>query len=104
VLAAVVVAAGLWPGTGYGLTRCLAPDRTPVWSSAEAIFAGSRDQAAPPPRADAAVRVRRESAGRRGKPVTTISELRSTPPACAPGARGPLRTRSAASRRFGRRS
>jgi translation initiation factor 1 len=51
------------------------PDRKPVWSSAEAILAGSRDEAAPRPRVDGPVRVRREPAGRRGKPVTTISDL-----------------------------
>jgi translation initiation factor 1 len=52
------------------------PDRKLVWSSGDGDLRRARPEpTAERPRVDGPVRVRRESAGRRGKAVTTISDL-----------------------------
>ena len=51
------------------------PDRKLVWSSAEGDLRRAGRAPTARPRADGPVRVRREAAGRRGKAVTTISDL-----------------------------
>jgi translation initiation factor 1 len=50
-------------------------DRDLVWSSEQGDLRRSRDPSAAAPTPSGPVRVRREVAGRRGKPVTTISNV-----------------------------
>jgi translation initiation factor 1 len=51
-------------------------DRDVVWSSTDGDLRKARDRpAAPPPAAGGRVKVRRETAGRRGKAVTTVAGL-----------------------------
>ena len=50
-------------------------DRRVVWSSGDGDLRRAREQDQAPPAAGGRVKVRRETAGRRGKAVTTISNV-----------------------------